>query len=419
VQRRYQKVLEEAPAPNLPDATRDGLHAAALSLASAMGYDSAGTVEFVVDDTSGDYFFLEMNTRLQVEHPVTEEVTGLDVVELMIRSAEGEPLAIAQDDVTFTGHAFECRINAENPADGFNPDLGTIERLELGLGEVQRATTGRFRWDAAVRQGDEVTPFYDSMIAKLIVWDVDRPSALATLRHRLDGLRIEGLVTTAPFHRWLVDQQPVVDGRVTTRFLDEHPIPADPSTAAPDAAAAWHAVGQPSAARPSLFTELAGVRLTPHRSSVPTTVRSIDGELHEIAPSDFPIDAMARCTFTHDRRLTITVDGYPHHFSVPERSDIWTADRAGGSAHGDAVVAPFPGAVVEVVVEAGQTVSAGDACIVIEAMKMLHTLTSPVDGTVDEVTVAVGDQVASAQLLVTFDTGTSDGGTSDNEESTP
>ena len=121
VQRRYQKVLEEAPAPNLPDATRDGLHGSAVQLAAAIGYDSAGTVEFIVDDESGDYFFLEMNTRLQVEHPVTESVTGLDLVELMIRSAAGEPLPIAQHDVTFTGHAFEARINAEDPANGFTP----------------------------------------------------------------------------------------------------------------------------------------------------------------------------------------------------------------------------------------------------------------------------------------------------------
>ena len=183
VQRRYQKVLEEAPAPNLPDATRNGLHDAAVSLAKAMDYDSAGTVEFVVDDESGDFFFLEMNTRLQVEHPVTEEVTGLDIVEMMIRSAEGEPLAIAQPDVRFDGHAFECRINAENPADGFGPDIGTIERLHVGFdGGPLSQPSGRCRWDAAVRAGDEVTPFYDSMIAKLIVWDQDRPAALDTLR---------------------------------------------------------------------------------------------------------------------------------------------------------------------------------------------------------------------------------------------
>ena len=417
VQRRYQKVLEEAPAPNLPDATRTGLHDAAVSLALAMEYDSAGTVEFIVDDTNGDFFFLEMNTRLQVEHPVTEEVTGLDIVELMISSAAGEPLRIAQSDVTFTGHAFECRINAENPADGFSPDIGTVERLRLGYDtdEPGRRPPGRFRWDAAVREGDEVSPFYDSMIAKLIVWDADRPAALRTLRGWLDGLRIEGLVTTAPFHRWLVDQQPVVDGRVTTRFLDETPIPADPAPAAPYAAAAWHAIGQPSGGPPSLFTHLAPFRLTPHRPSIPTTVRSIDGALHEVEPARFPADALGSCrsAVTHERRLTIAIDGYPHHFVVPERSEIWAGEAVSGAAHGDAVVAPFPGAVAEVVVTPGQAVAAGDTCVVIEAMKMLHTLTSPIDGTIADVTVAVGDQVASHQVLVTFDTD------SDSQEPAP
>ena len=272
MQRRYQKVLEEAPAPNLPDETRTGLHTAAVSLASAMGYDSAGTVEFIVDDTTGEFFFLEMNTRLQVEHPVTEEVTGLDIVELMITSARDEPLPIRQDEVTWTGHAFECRINAENPADGFSPDIGAIERLRLEFDAgPHSAPRGRFRWDAAVREGDEVTPFYDSMIAKLIVWDADRPAALDTLRGWLDGLWIEGVVTTGPFHRWLVDQQPVVDGRVTTRFLDETPVPADPAAAAADAAAVWSELGRGAdSGRPSLFTDLAGLRLTPHRPPSPS-----------------------------------------------------------------------------------------------------------------------------------------------------
>ena len=417
VQRRYQKVLEEAPAPNLPDTTRNGLHDAAVSLAIAMKYDSAGTVEFIVDDETGEFFFLEMNTRLQVEHPVTEEVTGLDVVELMIRAASDEPLPVAQSDVTFTGHAFECRINAENPANDFSPDIGTVERLRLAYDtdEPDRRPPGRFRWDAAVREGDEVTPFYDSMIAKLIVWDADRPAALSTLRGWLDGLRIEGVVTTGPFHRWLVDQQPVVDGRVTTRFLDETTIPADPAVAAPYAAGAWHTIGRPSSGPPSLFTQLSPFRLTPHRPTIPTTVRSIDGELHEIGPDAFPANSIRSCSgaVTHERRLTITVDGYPHHFVVPERSEIWAGEAVSGAAHGDAVIAPFPGAVAEIHVQPGQRVAAGDTCVVIEAMKMLHTLTSPIDGTIAEVAVVVGDQVASHHVLVTFDTD------SDSQEPAP
>ncbi len=427
VQRRYQKVLEEAPAPNLPDATRLGLHDAALSLAAAMRYDSAGTVEFIVDDTTGDFYFLEMNTRLQVEHPVTEEVTGLDIVELMIRSAQDEPLPIGQHEVTFTGHAFECRINAENPADGFTPDIGTIERLDVGFARLfSGPPTGRFRWDAAVRDGDDVTPFYDSMIAKLIVWDDDRPAALETLRGYLDGLHIEGLVTTASFHRWLVDQEPVVEGRVTTRFLDETPIPADPVPAVPFAARAWG--GTSSTHSWTVFEQLADLRLTPHRPDVPLVVRSIDGALHEAKPSEWAAAAAVvvegysaypgaydpdtaaggatrrtRTKLDRGRRaVTVTLDGYPHHFTVPDRSEIWAGDAVSGAAHGDEVLAPFPGVVAEVRVATGQTVTAGDTCVVIEAMKMLHSLTSPVDGTVADVTVAVGDQVDSQQVLVTF-----------------
>ena len=400
-------MLEEAPAPNLPDATRDGLHSAAVSLAQAMDYDSAGTVEFIVDDETGEFYFLEMNTRLQVEHPVTEEVTDLDIVELMILSAQGEPLPIEQDDVTFVGHAFECRINAENPADGFTPDIGTIERLQVRYDgtTVGVLPPGRIRWDAAVREGDEVTPFYDSMIAKLIVWDDDRIAALETLRGWLDGLRIDGLVTTAPFHRWLVDQAPIADGRVTTRFLDETAIPADPAVAAPTAAAAWHRRSRLGAAGPSLFAALGEFRLTPHRPGIATTVRSIDGALHEIVPAEFPGGPLPAAVVDDHSvgRVTVTVDDYPHHFAVPKRSEIWAGEAVSGAAHGDAVVAPFPGAVAEVHVEPGQAVAAGDPCVVIEAMKMLHTLTSPVDATVAEVAVGVGDQVASNQPLVTFE----------------
>jgi 3-methylcrotonyl-CoA carboxylase alpha subunit len=262
------------------------------------------------------------------------------------------------------------------------------------------------RWDDAVREGDEVTPFYDSMIAKLVVWDTDRHAALDTLRGWLNGLQIEGIVTTGPFHRWLVDQQPIVEGRVTTRFLDETDVPADPTPAAPYAAAAWYAMGQPSGGPPSLFTQLSSFRLTPHRPTVPTTVRSIDGRVHDISPADFPPDATRydRSGSAHERRLTIDLDGYPHRFTVPKRSEIWAGEAVSGAAHGDAVAAPFPGTVAEIHVAAGQMVSAGDTCIVIEAMKMLHTLTAPVDGTVAEVAVAVGDQVAGQQPLVTFDT---------------
>ena len=196
----------------------------------------------------------------------------------------------------------------------------------------------------------------------------------------------------------------MVDGRVTTRFLDEAHVPADPAIAAPIAAAAWASVRAISRFDNSPFTQLGAFRITPHRSTLPVIVCSVDGELHHVDVDTIAgSDAGGARIDQHDRAVTVVVDGYPHHFSVPTRSEIWAGEGSRGAAHGDAVAAPFPGTIAEVHVEPGQTVVAGDPCIVIEAMKMLHTLASPVDATVAEVAVSVGDQVASHQTLVTFE----------------
>lgn len=400
VQRRYQKVLEEAPAPNLPDSTRSGLHDAAIKLANAMSYDSAGTIEFIVDDASGDYFFLEMNTRLQVEHPVTEEVTGLDIVEMMINSAVGEPLHISQGDVTFTGHAFEARINAEDPATGFTPQIGRVDGIQQPT-TVTIGSTGRVRWDAAIRERDDVTPFYDSMIAKLIVWDTRRDVALQSLREALDALRIDGLITTAPFHRWLVDQSPVVAGRVTTRFLDETAVPADPTLAAPAAAALWRRSSTSGLEISNPWLK-AKFRTTPHQSSAAVLLRSADGTLHEVSPADFPAGPITGGVDAYLGRITVRHLGFPHQFAVVERSDAWAPDPSDAAGVAGAIVAPFPGVVAEVHVVPGQSVDADAVVVVIEAMKMLHTLAAAGAGTVDEVRVAPGDQVSSKQVLITF-----------------
>ncbi len=411
VQRRYQKVLEEAPAPNLPDSTRSGLHDAAIKLAREMHYDSAGTIEFIVDDANGEYFFLEMNTRLQVEHPVTEEVTGLDIVELMINSAAGAPLQLSQNDVTFTGHAFEARINAEDPATGFTPQIGRVTDITHQRPSSVPGSVSRRRWDAAIRPGDEVTPFYDSMIAKLIVWDESRDAALQSLRYALDDLRIDGLITTAPFHRWLVDQPPVIAGRVTTRFLDETAVPADPALAAPTAAAIWHdrntldhTVGR--AAKPHNPWNLESFRLTPHRSAAPVLLRALDGATHEISPADFPtrtsVEPIAGSVDVQRRRVSVSHLGFPHEFAVLERSEAWAPDPSEVAGAAGAITAPFPGVVAEVHVAPRQSVDAGSVVVVLEAMKMLHSLTASGGGIVDEVRVSPGDQVSSKQVLITF-----------------
>jgi len=418
VQRRYQKVLEEAPAPNLPDGTRAGLQEAAVSLARSIGYDSAGTMEFIVDDQTGDFFFLEMNTRLQVEHPVTECVTGIDLVELMLRSAAGERLAVAQEAVTWSGHAFEARINAEDPANGFAPQIGTVTHLRVPPG---------VRWDAAVVEGSAITPFYDSMVAKLITHGPDREAARRKLAAALDGLVLGGLVTNTGFQRWLVDQAPVVAGRVTTRFLDETELPPSPPPALIEAALAWRAAAA-GARGATPWSAMGPFRLTPHRPRVVVALRPVGAggvgtpaETHEVEldtsvsahwESDGRLEivdngaaATRRVAASVDRptrTVAVNVGGHTHSFDVVSRSERWAP--AAGSGHGSAsaVTAPFPAAVAEVLVAPGQHVGGGDPVVVIEAMKMLHTLSAAGAGTVDEVRVAPGDQVQSNQVLVTF-----------------
>ena len=272
VQRRYQKLLEEAPAPNLPDATRSGLHTAAVDLAQKAGYDSVGTVQFVVDDQTGDYFFLEVNTRLQVEHPVTELITGLNLVELQIRIAAGKELPIGQNDVRFDGHAFEARINAENPAAGFQPQIGTIGTIRV---------PDWVRWDSAVEPGSEITAHYDSMIAKLISAGPDRDTARQRLRDTLDETIITGPITTAGFHRWLIDQPPIIAGQITTRFLDETPLPDQPAPPLDIAARAWLAAKR-KARQPDPWHAMGPFRITPHRNPRQLALRDSHGEIHRI-----------------------------------------------------------------------------------------------------------------------------------------
>ncbi len=395
VQRRYQKLLEEAPAPNLPVATRSGLHESAVRLASSIGYDSAGTVEFVVDDDSGEFFFLEMNTRLQVEHPVTEAITGLDLVELQLRAAAGEALPIDQDDVRCDGHAFEARINAEDAGNGFAPQIGRISHL---------AVPGGARWDSAVVEGSEITPYYDPMIAKLITHGPDRETARRRLGAALDRLLIGGLVTNAGFQRWLIEQPPVVEGRVTTRFLDETAVPAPPAPATAAAAAAWVvALAETRSTAADPWHRMGALRITPHVPTRPVALRALDGTLHEVAPGDAEA-ALAGSVDVARRSVAVNVAGHTHTFTVPTRSDRWAPSEAEGHGHAGAVTAPFPAIVAELLVAPGEHVAGGDGVVVIEAMKMLHTLAASGPGAVDEVRVAPGDQVAGDQVLVTFHT---------------
>ena len=394
VQRRYQKVLEEAPAPHLPDTTSRSLRHAAVALADSIGYDSTGTVEFIVDDENLEaFFFLEMNTRLQVEHPVTELVTGLDLVELQIRVAAGEPLGLAQDEIEFNGHAIEARINAENAAADFAPQIGTVTFLGVPPG---------CRWDSGIEIGSEISPYYDPMIAKLIVWADDRDRARQELADALDQLLVGGVVTNTGFHRWLLGQPEVVAGRVTTRLLDEIAPSAgsDSSDAAAPAASAWRA----ETVRPigSPWRDLGGIGFTPHQRRWPLFLRDLAGEVHEVdcTSGDGPSGAF-HIDITNQQAV-VNLGGQSHSFEIVSRSEHWAPRIGSSGGPANAVVAPFPGVVSDVLVEPGSSVSGGDPVVVIEAMKMLHTLAAVGSGLVDEIRVAPGDTVMTNQVLVTF-----------------
>lgn len=395
VQRRYQKLFEEAPAPNLSDETRNGLHDAAVRLGSTVGYDSAGTVEFVVDGTTGEFFFLEMNTRLQVEHPVTEAITGLDLVELMINVASGQPLPAELDDVTFTGHACEARIAAEDASQGFMPSIGTIDILEV---------PADVRWDSGVVAGSTITPHFDSMVAKLIVFGNDRPAALAAMRSALDELLIAGVNTTAGFHRWLLDRQELMDATFTTRLLDSIELPAAPAPAVELAAALWreHRRGEAS----NVWTEIGAVPMTPHHHQRSLGLRSDDGELHEVADSSEALKSVSMRSIVDGsrRRVAMNIDGHTHAFTVVPRTERWAADPTGRASGGNALISPFPAVIAEVRVAVGDELKGGDVAVVIEAMKMLHSVTASGAASVSEVLVAVGDQVAGGQELIRLNT---------------
>ena len=402
VQRRYQKLLEEAPAPNLAPETRRAIRASAQTLAKAMGYDSAGTVEFIVDDETGEHFFLEVNTRLQVEHPVTELITGLDLVEAMIRIAVGEHLPLDPAQLRFQGHALEVRILAEDPTNGFAPQIGTVHQLQVPDG---------VRWDAAIEAGSEISPHYDSMIAKLIVHGPTREDALAKMRQALDHLIIDGVATTAGFHRWLLDQEPIVAGRVTTRFLDENPIAA-PSTEAgasalAEAALGWAQAGDRLGHRPATSPWIgSSFSVTPHEMKRNLGLVAPDGELHEIALGDGDIiaNALPIAVDRSLRRVAVNNAGYTYSYTVPSRTERWAPSVATRQGSGDAIVAPFPAVVSEVAVGPGDVIEGDQVLVVIEAMKMLHSLRSTGASTVAEVRVAPGDQVATDDVLITFAT---------------
>ncbi|WP_434990485.1 acetyl/propionyl/methylcrotonyl-CoA carboxylase subunit alpha [Xanthomonas melonis] len=427
VQRRHQKVLEEAPAPGMTEARRAAMGQAAVDAARAVGYVGAGTVEFIAGP-DGDFYFMEMNTRLQVEHPVTELITGTDLVEWQLRVAAGEPLPCRQDALQIKGHALEARLYAEDPDRGFLPSTGSLRQLQLP------ATSAHVRLDAGVEQGDTISPYYDPMIAKLIVWDVDRPAALARMRAALAQVHAVGVTTNSAFLARLIGTASFASADLDTGLIEREQAALFPAPQAPDQA--WWslaavliaaALPRPAADPADPFSpwqtddgwrigmhatyrvqlEAAGERrelgvrrhgddwqVTQAGHTDTLRYRAQDGELRvELDGRQWRIQAL------HDGTALILIGAtqrvvFHHHDALIE------ADQPAHDAGG--LTAPMPGRIVSLAAAIGEPVTRGQPLVVLEAMKMEHTLHAPSDGTVQRYLVAEGDLVADGAALVEF-----------------
>jgi acetyl-CoA/propionyl-CoA carboxylase, biotin carboxylase, biotin carboxyl carrier protein len=420
LQRRHQKVVEEAPSPLLSAAQRERMGAAAVAVAGAVGYTGVGTVEFIVGSAAPDeFFFLEMNTRLQVEHPVTELVTGLDLVELQLRVAAGEPLPLAQDDVVLRGHAVEARVYAEDPAAGFLPTGGRVLALR-----VPRDV----RVDSGIARGTVVGPAYDPLLAKVVAHGADRAEALARLDAALGGTAVLGLGTNVGFLRDLLADPDVRAGALDTGLIGRLPVPsADPP---PDvlgaATGAWLLGREPAGPVVDPFDIPGGWRVGEHAwttrrlgpaGAEPVAVRSRGRAADaELAVGDAaPVRTATRAG--PDGTLWHTFDGVARRYVVAVADGVtgvardgrtWAVhDRAAEDAEAEAeagtggpVRSPMPGTVTVVEVAEGERVTAGQPLVVVEAMKMEHVLTAPVDGVVRGLRARPGGAVAKDAVLL-------------------
>jgi 3-methylcrotonyl-CoA carboxylase alpha subunit len=384
LQRRHQKVIEEAPAPGMDEATREAVCGAAVRAAQAVNYEGAGTVEFIADASDGlkadRIWFMEMNTRLQVEHPVTEEITGQDLVEWQLRVASGEKLPKRQGELAITGHAIEARLYAEDPSKGFLPSVGRLEHFDLG--DEGRIETG-------VEEGDAISPFYDPMIAKLIANGDTRDDAIDELADMLDGVEIWPVRTNAAFLFNALTHPDFEAARIDTSFIEKH-LDALVPDATPDEPTrrSAAAVAVLAAEEEAPLPGLAGLRLNaPSRLAATLAGESVAlGEDDEIAEVS---------GFADTQRVVVFTEGQAFEFAL--------ASRGTGTSHGlhdGEIHAPMPGKVTAVEVAAGDKVAKGQRLLTLEAMKMEHALTAPFDGTVSELTAKTGVQVSEGQLLV-------------------
>ncbi len=435
VQRRHQKVIEEAPAPGLGESLRRKMGAAAIRAARGIEYVGAGTVEFLVDVSAGlqddAFYFMEMNTRLQVEHPVTEMVTGCDLVEWQLRIAAGEPLPCTQEEISLSGHAVEARLYAEDPENGFLPSTGR-------LGHVRFPDEGTgLRVETGVRTGDEITIHYDPMIAKVIAWSPTRDGALARLRQGLAAVQIAGVRHNVPFLKQVLAHADFIAGRIDTHFIDtrlagrpalstednrnalwlaallfvlDQKRRAELSRPAGDPVSPWfghhgwrlHGLGTQTLVLCGETSEQAVdvTYLRDGRLGLSCGGRAVtaSGALEEGRQWTAQIESvpLRGAVVFHDNRLDLMWQGATWSYSLRKAGYEEEEEQQAG----DRVLAPMPGKIITLLVAEGEEVSAGTPLLVMEAMKMEHTLKAPCDGRVDAIDRAVGDQVAEGDRLV-------------------
>ncbi len=446
VQRRHQKVLEEAPAPGMPAERRAAMGEAAVAAAKAVGYVGAGTVEFIANQ-DGSFYFMEMNTRLQVEHPVTEMITGTDLVEWQLRVAFGEALPKAQHELAIHGHAIEARVYAENPEKGFLPSIGTLRHMDtpqavnFELGGTPGGAPAPVRIDSGVREGDAISPYYDPMIAKLIVWGADRTQALARMSQALAEFQIVGLATNIAFLKRLVEGEAFAGADLDTGLIERNhatlfPVPkAVPVGALALAAAligAEKASSQARSANPAdPWGNALGWRLnSAYRRQLSFADEYTAGDenqaylvglTYHAAGWDLEVGGAAAdlsVTARDGARLSIKLGATSLHGTVRRDGEIFHVFTGGrhftlayndpmahageAEAAGGRLTAPMPGKVVAVLVSKGQEVKKGEPLVIMEAMKMEHTIGAPTDGLVEEILYQVGDQVADGAPLLAF-----------------
>jgi 3-methylcrotonyl-CoA carboxylase alpha subunit len=423
VQRRHQKVLEEAPAPGMTPQRRAAMGAAAVSAARAVGYVGAGTVEFIVAP-DGDFFFMEMNTRLQVEHPVTELISGIDLVEWQLRVAAGEPLPLAQEHLAIRGHAIEARIAAEDPDRGFLPATGRLDYYD------PPPTDAALRIDSGVATGSLITPYYDSLLAKLIVWGADRAQALLRLRAALERFHLVGVANNVDFLARLVACDSFVNADLDTGLIERerpalfapHPVPREAWLCAAivtllrqdcgqrsspwDACDGWRLGGR---ARRSLVLRSGELEKTLGLEYQSTGWRLTLDEATTQATGHF-CSASTLIVALEDRRYEVTAhpSGGALYVFWKGRTYVFhtvdpTAPTLGEHAMATGVRAPMPGRILELIAAPGATVGKGTPLLVLEAMKIEHTVLAPAAGVLREFTVAVGEQVVEGAELAGFE----------------